>query len=175
MSDVPWLKFYPRDWRGDQSLRAVSMAARGMWIECLCIMHEARPYGHLILAGVPLDTTQLARIACCTPDEASDLLRSLIDAGVFERTDAGVVVCPRMVAEGMPRADRPPIPAAVKRAVRARDGNVCRYCGATEGPFEYDHVKPYSRGGKHTVANIVIACNPCNRDKGARTPKEWGR
>ena len=42
--DRPWMKFYPRDWRGDQALRAVSIAARGLWLECLCIMHEARPY-----------------------------------------------------------------------------------------------------------------------------------
>lgn len=26
----PWMKFYPRDWRGDQALRAVSLTARGL-------------------------------------------------------------------------------------------------------------------------------------------------
>jgi len=51
---APWMKFYPRDWRGDQALRAVSIAARGLWMECLCIMHEAKPYGHLVLNGQPV-------------------------------------------------------------------------------------------------------------------------
>ena len=46
MSVYPWLKFYPRDWRGDQALRLVSLHARGLWIELLCVMHEATPYGH---------------------------------------------------------------------------------------------------------------------------------
>ena len=39
----PWIKFYPRDWRGDQALRVVSLAARGLWIEMLSIMHEGQP------------------------------------------------------------------------------------------------------------------------------------
>jgi replicative DNA helicase len=59
----PWLKFYPRDWRGDQALRAVSIAARGLWIEMLCVMHEASPYGHLILGGRAVSNDVLARVA----------------------------------------------------------------------------------------------------------------
>jgi hypothetical protein len=59
----PWLKFYPRDWRGDQALRAVSISARGLWMEMLCIMHEAQPYGHLILGGRAVSDDILARVA----------------------------------------------------------------------------------------------------------------
>lgn len=40
MSD-PWLKFYPTDWRSDPALKMCSLAARGLWIEMIALMHEA--------------------------------------------------------------------------------------------------------------------------------------
>lgn len=69
---------------------------------------------------------------------------------------------------------REPIPAAISRAVRERDGDRCRYCGDTEGPFELDHVLPHSRGGPDTVGNLVVACRSCNLAKRDRTPEEMG-
>ncbi len=65
------------------------------------------------------------------------------------------------------------IPAAVRREVFARDGEVCRYCGAIEGPFHLDHVFPVSRGGAGTIDNLAVACAPCNLEKSDRTPEEW--
>lgn len=68
---------------------------------------------------------------------------------------------------------RPAIPAAIKAAVRDRDGNCCVYCGSTDGPFHFDHVMPFSRGGDHSVENLAIACASCNMSKGAYTLDEW--
>ena len=36
-----WSKFWWRDHQGDAALRACSLAARGYWMEMLCIVHEA--------------------------------------------------------------------------------------------------------------------------------------
>lgn len=99
MSAHPWLKFYPRDWRGDQALRAVSIAARGLWIEMLCIMHEASPYGHLILAGRAVSNDVLARVAGLGADECGALLAELESAGVLSRTRKGVIYSRRMVKD----------------------------------------------------------------------------
>lgn len=93
------MKFYPRDWRGDQALRAVSIAARGFWIECLCIMHEAKPYGHLVLNGSPVEGDTLARMTSVSADEATALLAELRQAGVLSVTGKGVVFSRRMVAD----------------------------------------------------------------------------
>ena len=42
-----------------------------------------------------------------------------------------------------------------RRAVFARDGHRCQYCG---GPAEsIDHVVPRSRGGEHVWENVVAA------------------
>jgi hypothetical protein len=93
------MKFYPRDWRGDQALRSVSVAARGLWMECICIMHEAKPYGHLMLNGSPVEGGILARMAGISVDEASALMAELRQAGVLSVTSRGVVFSRRMTKD----------------------------------------------------------------------------
>lgn len=89
----PWLKFYPTDWRADPALRMCSLAARGLWMEMLCIMHEAEPYGSLRVNGRPVTEKQLSALA---GGEVGDLLCELEDAGVFSRDDDGTVYSRRM-------------------------------------------------------------------------------
>lgn len=172
MSARPWLKFYPSEWRGDPRLRMCSIAARGLWMEMLCVMHEADPRGFLVVNGAPLNERQVANLAGVSIDEATGLLEELEAAGVFSRDDNGVIYNPDMPKSG-DGTYRPPIPAAVREAIKRRDGDTCRYCGCSDGPFEIDHVFPWSRGGEHTVENLVIACKPCNRDKRDKTIEEW--
>ncbi|WP_243997837.1 HNH endonuclease [Methylobacterium sp. E-005] len=74
---------------------------------------------------------------------------------------------------GKPQRELPSDWVAIKNAVIERDGLVCAYCGDFNGPFEIDHVVPYSRGGENEPNNLCVACKPCNRSKGARTPEEW--
>lgn len=95
----PWFKFSPTSWRGEQSLRAVSLAARGLWIECLCIMHEAKPYGHLVLNGTAIGDDTLARMIGAPVDEVSALMAELRQAGVLSVTGNGVVVSRRMLRD----------------------------------------------------------------------------
>jgi len=59
-----------------------------------------------------------------------------------------------------------------RRAVFARDGWLCQYCGATAENL--DHVMPRSRGGLHIWENVVAACRRCNAKKEDRTPREAG-
>jgi 5-methylcytosine-specific restriction endonuclease McrA len=54
-----------------------------------------------------------------------------------------------------------------KARIRKRDGDQCRYCGGS-GPFEFDHVLPVALGGPTSVRNGVLACEDCNRRKGAQ-------
>src|SRR5438270_11640673 len=50
-----------------------------------------------------------------------------------------------------------------RRAVFARDGHRCQYCGAAAENI--DHVVPRSRGGQHVWENVVAGCRPCNSRK----------
>ena len=61
-----------------------------------------------------------------------------------------------------------------RRALFARDGWRCVYCGATGGRLTLDHVVPRSRGGESIWENVVTACAPCNLRKGDRLLEECG-
>lgn len=92
----PWLKFYPQDWRSDEKLRLCSLAARGLWIEMLSLMHRAERYGQLLIGGVAPTPEQLAVQVGASASEVSILISELENAGVFSRTGAGVMYSRRM-------------------------------------------------------------------------------
>lgn len=82
------------------------------------------------------------------------------------------------------------IGVTLARAVIARDGFGCRYCGIVcidlpahvkysgiswpDNLRSIDHIIPRSRGGQSTLENLVIACNRCNRRKGNLSLAEAG-
>lgn len=55
--------------------------------------------------------------------------------------------------------------------------NKCFYCkedlNKTNKRKTLDHVIPLSRGGDHTIENLVPACISCNCRKGFKTLEEW--
>ena len=59
-----------------------------------------------------------------------------------------------------------------RKAVFARDGGRCVYCGAAATSL--DHVVPRSRGGPHCWENVVSACSRCNHVKADRTVADLG-
>jgi hypothetical protein len=91
-----WFKFYPTDWRADPALRLCSIGARGLWMEMLCVMHEAAPRGYLIVNGTAVTETQLAGLAGISQQEAASYLAELEAAGVFSRADDGTIFSRRM-------------------------------------------------------------------------------
>jgi len=54
-----------------------------------------------------------------------------------------------------------------------RDGHECQYCGSRKH-LTIDHVVPRSKGGPTSWTNLITACNPCNVQKGSRTPEQAG-
>ncbi|MBA3330853.1 MAG: HNH endonuclease [Actinobacteria bacterium] len=59
-----------------------------------------------------------------------------------------------------------------RRALFARDGWRCAYCGTASGRLTLDHVVPRSRGGGSVWENVVTSCAPCNLHKGNRLLEE---
>jgi 5-methylcytosine-specific restriction endonuclease McrA len=59
-----------------------------------------------------------------------------------------------------------------RRAVFARDGHRCQYCGASAENI--DHVIPRSKGGLHSWDNVVASCRPCNTRKRDRLLEDSG-
>ncbi|MBL3563486.1 DUF4111 domain-containing protein [Rhodovulum sulfidophilum] len=67
------------------------LAARGLWVEMICLMHEATPYGHLRVNGQSPTDAQLGVLVGAAPDQITAMLGELEAAGVFSRTRAGVI------------------------------------------------------------------------------------
>jgi hypothetical protein len=95
----PAFQFYPADWRKDAALQSCSIAARGFWLEAMCIAHECEPYGHLTVNGRAMSTPQLARLVGISPKESERLLAELDDAGVTSRSAEGAIFSRRMVRD----------------------------------------------------------------------------
>jgi hypothetical protein len=95
----PAFQFYPGDWLRDANLRICSAGARALWIDMLCLMHQAKPYGHLVFNGRPLEDAQLGRMIGESTKDVTRWLKELEDAGVPSRTADGVIYSRRMVKD----------------------------------------------------------------------------
>lgn len=54
-----------------------------------------------------------------------------------------------------------------KERLTERDGDYCHYCNIplNRKNRTVDHKFPRSKGGKHSIANLVLACHRCNQSK----------
>jgi hypothetical protein len=95
----PAFQFYPSDWRKDEPLQDCSIAARGLWHEMLCIMHECQPYGHFALHDEAFPDIKAAKRCGVTLGEYKRLLAELEAARVFSRTANGTIYSRRMVKD----------------------------------------------------------------------------
>lgn len=91
------MKFFTSDWRADPRLKMCSAGARGVWIEMICLMHEAKPYGHLLVYGQPPNEAQLASLTGIPFAELHQYLADLERMGVFSRTKEGVIYSRKLV------------------------------------------------------------------------------
>ena len=76
----PAFQFYPDNWRSNANLRRCSWAARGVWIDVMCLMHDSDRYG--VLEWSLKEIAQA--IGCPLP-----LLRELVAKGVMKGCDEG--------------------------------------------------------------------------------------
>lgn len=95
----PWMKFYPQDWRADERLRLCSLAARGLWVEMMAIMHRAEPYGHLLIGGISPSPAQLATQVGADVAVVEAAYAELERLSVFSKDEDGVIFSRRMVRD----------------------------------------------------------------------------
>jgi 5-methylcytosine-specific restriction endonuclease McrA len=62
------------------------------------------------------------------------------------------------------------LPKEIKRLYES----ACFYCQGQQR-IEADHLIPVSKGGRHSVGNLVPACRWCNASKGNRLLSDWKR
>lgn len=78
MSDRPSFQFYPADWLANTNLRRCSEAARGVWIDVLCVLHGSDEYG-----VIRWPMADLARAA----NAPLKMVKELSDKGVLKGGD----------------------------------------------------------------------------------------
>jgi 5-methylcytosine-specific restriction endonuclease McrA len=84
----------------------------------------------------------------------------------LEKRKYAATRCPR---PSKPGSSSRHIPAAVKRAVRERDGDRCAFVSESgqrcseRTRLEFDHIEPVSRGGNSTVENLRLLCRAHNQ------------
>lgn len=96
-----FIKFYPSDWRGDDELRACSLAARGLWWELCCLAFK---YGGVVLIAGEVPTgADLAKQAGCTKAEFVKLAAELKRRGVSSYRADGAIFSRRLVRDAKRR------------------------------------------------------------------------
>lgn len=158
----PWMPLYVADYLADTA--HLSAAESGAYFLLLIFY---RHNGN----SLPDADDKLASIAKMEERDWAKVKDVILDLFYTPSHWDGVTAADRALGAGRP--GRPHIPTEVKKAVRERDGDKCVYCGNIDGPFHFDHVHPWSRGGRHSTENIVIACRPCNLSKGDKTLDGW--
>jgi hypothetical protein len=87
MSGTISTRWFWSDWMSDPGLRACGYAARGLWMDMLCIAGSNKDeYGFLSLNGRRLEPDDIARITNGDPREVRSLLDELGKNGVFSRS-----------------------------------------------------------------------------------------
>lgn len=96
-----FMKFYPSDWRGDEELRVCSLAARGLWIELMCLAHKHG--GVVLIAGEIPTEAEIAKQVGGTKSEVTKLIAELLKKGVASRRQDGALFSRRMVKDAQRR------------------------------------------------------------------------
>jgi hypothetical protein len=99
MSGTSSTRWYFTDWMSDPNVRACSLAARGLWIDLLCVagMNSGRDHGFVLVGGRVQTAANIARLVGSSEPEVSGLLDELATNKVFNRDRRGAIYCRRMV------------------------------------------------------------------------------
>lgn len=192
---------------GSASLTTVSLLAPSMTEENHAALldaarHKTRREVEQQVAALHPEREQLITVVMRLPRQtfeklraAQDLLRHAVPTGdvvaVFDRAltllvddlrrkKLAQVARPRAARAALSHSRR--VPAAVKRAVHARDGGRCTFVGpggrcTGTAKLEFHHIKPFAAGGASTTDNIQLRCRAHNAYEVEREfgPPGWAR
>lgn len=124
---------------------------------------------------------ETAKIVCPESYMLFDI-HQWVDKSIEEPRSENIIITPRVALhkpeivllsnyKGVPKREV----TFTRRNLCRRDNFTCQYCGTKAYKNStIDHILPSSRGGRNDWNNCVIACEPCNSRKAARTPQEAG-
>ncbi len=86
------------DWAGDQAVRRLTVAERGLWVDLLALAAVGNPTGYVCdVKGKALSYEEIARFANCSPTEAETLIAGILEKGAASRDRTGRIYNRRTV------------------------------------------------------------------------------
>lgn len=99
--------FFWSDWLGDQEVRRLTPAERGVWIDLLALAAAASPVGYVCDGkGRQLTMEEIARVTGETPEVVSNLIAGILEKGAASRDRTGRLFNRRMVRDAAIRLKR---------------------------------------------------------------------
>jgi hypothetical protein len=100
--------FFWSDWLGDQAVRRLTPAERGVWIDLIALASGGTPTGYVCDDKArPLTLEEIARVTNAgSPDEVARHIASIVEKGAASRDRTGRLFNRRMVREAELRAKR---------------------------------------------------------------------
>jgi uncharacterized protein YaiI (UPF0178 family) len=100
MGKLPAFMFYPGDWQKDPCLRRCSKAAKGVWMDMLCLLFECPVRGAFVDAsGKPWSDEEIAEAIGGDVGANLGYIAELVSKGVAQRNTRGAIFSRRMVRD----------------------------------------------------------------------------
>jgi hypothetical protein len=96
---LPAFQFYPGDWMKDPNLRRCTHAAKGLWMDLLCLMFESEERGVLISSRRAWSDEEIALAVGGDSTAVLACLQELILKGVALRRKDGALLSKRMIRD----------------------------------------------------------------------------
>jgi hypothetical protein len=88
------------DWAGDQAVRRLTLAERGLWIDLLALAAVGSPTGYVCdHKGNRLSYEEIARFTNASPTEVESLIAGIVEKGAASRDRTGRLFNRRMVRQ----------------------------------------------------------------------------
>lgn len=98
-----WFKFVPADWRKDPDLSRCSFAAKGFWIDMICILQETEEPGIFKTNGIPWSDREITAAVGGDVEVGLSCLSELLTKGVCSRSKDGAIFARRIVRDHQKR------------------------------------------------------------------------
>lgn len=105
MGKLPGFTFYTGDWVKDPDLRRCSKAAKGVWVDMLCLMFECENRGVLATDDRPWSDQEIAGAVGGDIAENLSCIAELLDKGVASRNKFGSIFSRRMTRDERERQE----------------------------------------------------------------------
>lgn len=100
-------QFFWSDWLGDQAVRRLTPAERGLWIDLIALAAVGSPTGYVCDdRGDPISNEEIARLTNATPTDVVELINGILAKGAASRDRTGRLFNRRMVRQAELSAKR---------------------------------------------------------------------